>query len=95
MMIRIAKNNLHRATNIYEQEEEKEKKLLEITVIPHFGGKFKFNFPNPSCPKGHVRLTEEERVGIVGAMQERRQKLINETNRMSVRNIRTLFCATW
>ena len=33
-----------------------------------------------------MRLTEDERVGIVGAMQERRQKLIDETNRMSVSN---------
>ena len=33
-----------------------------------------------------MRLTEDERVGIVGAMQERRQKLIDETNRMSVRS---------
>ena len=48
----------------------------------------------PRCPKGHVRLTEEERVGIVGAMEERRQKLIDETNRMSVsEKTGTLFCS--
>ena len=38
-----------------------------------------------------MRLTEDERVGIVGAMQERRQKLIDETNRMSVRNKTSIF----
>ena len=38
-----------------------------------------------------MRLTEDERVGIVGAMQERRQKLIDETNRMSVSNKTCLF----
>ena len=43
------------------------------------------NRPDPNCPKGHVRLTEEERLGLVGAVEGRRQKLIDETNRMSVR----------
>ncbi len=36
------------------------------------------------CPPGHVKLTEEERMGMLGALEDRRNKLILETNRLPV-----------
>ena len=52
MMIRIGKNNLHRATNIYEQEEEKEKKLLDKNNNPSFWRQIEIQFPQSQLSEG-------------------------------------------
>jgi hypothetical protein len=42
--------------------------------------------PDPDCPTGQVRLSEDERLGLLKAVEERTRQLIDETNRLPVRS---------